>query len=187
MKQTKELTLCALFTVLFIIGSKIVIPAGIIPLTLQTMIVIIAGMLLKPKQIWISYGLYFVMGLIGFPVFANGGGIAYVLQPSFGFLLSFPVAASFISFTRSHVNAAGFVKSLIICMIGLGIIYIIGCMYMYGILNFYLGAGKDMSAVIALGALPFVLTDTCSIGVGCFCALRLSSISSIHQTLYSLH
>lgn len=187
MKQTKELTLCALFTVLFIIGSKIVIPAGIIPLTLQTMIVIIAGMLLKPKQIWMSYGLYFAMGLIGFPVFANGGGIAYVLQPSFGFLLSFPVAASAISIARCHVNATGFIKSFVICMIGLGIIYTIGCIYMYGILNYYMGAGKDMSAVIALGALPFVLTDTCSIGIGCFCALRLSSIPSIQQTLYSIH
>ena len=83
--KTKELTLCAFFTILFVIGSKIVIPAGIIPLTLQTMVVIIAGMLLKPKYIWVSYGLFFLMGLLGFPVFANGGGIAYVLQPSFGF------------------------------------------------------------------------------------------------------
>lgn len=187
MKQTKELTLCALFTVLFIIGSKIIIPAGIIPLTLQTMIVIIAGILLKPKQIWMSYGLFFLMGLIGFPVFANGGGIAYVLQPSFGFLLSFPIAASFISFARTHVDASGFVKSFIICMFALGIIYMTGCLYMYGILNFYMGADKDMGAIIALGALPFILSDTCSIGIGCFCALRLSTIPSIQQTLYSIH
>lgn len=61
MKQTKDLTLCALFTVLFIIGSKIVIPAGVIPLTLQTMMVILAGMLLQPKQIMISYGLFFLI------------------------------------------------------------------------------------------------------------------------------
>ena len=180
--KTKELTLCAFFTILFVIGSKIVIPAGIIPLTLQTMVVIIAGMLLKPKYIWVSYGLFFLMGLLGFPVFANGGGIAYVLQPSFGFLLSFPIAASFISIMRNKLHTTSFLANFIICMIGLFIIYTIGCIYMYGILNFYMGAA-NMFSVIAMGAIPFMISDTCSIAVGCFCALRLAHIPAIKQTL----
>ena len=181
--KTKELTLCAFFTILFVIWSKIVIPAGIIPLTLQTMVVIIAGMLLKPKYIWVSYGLFFLMGLLGFPVFANGGGIAYVLQPSFGFLLSFPIAASFISIMRNKLHTTSFLANFIICMIGLFIIYTIGCIYMYGILNFYMGAAKNMFSVIAMGAIPFMISDTCSIAVGCFCALRLAHIPAIKQTL----
>lgn len=183
MKQTRELTLCALFVVLFIIGSKIVIPAGVIPLTLQTMVVIIAGMLLKPKQIWLSYSLFFLMGLIGLPVFANGGGIAYVLQPSFGFLLSFPIAASMISFTRTKLNAKGFLSHFILCMIALVIIYVIGCIYMYGILNFYMGSNKSIGAIIAMGATPFILSDTCSIALGCYCSLQLAKIPVIKQTL----
>ena len=181
--KTRELTLCAFFTILFVIGSKIVIPAGIIPLTLQTMVVIIAGMLLQPKYIWVSYGLFFLMGLLGFPVFANGGGIAYVLQPSFGFLLSFPIAASFISIIHHKFHTASFLANFIICMIGLCIIYTIGCIYMYGILNFYMGAAKNMSTIIAMGAIPFIISDTCSIAVGCFCALRLAHIPAIKQTL----
>lgn len=187
MKQTKELTLCAFFTVLFIIGSKIVIPAGVIPLTLQTMVVIIAGILLKPKQIWISYGLFFLMGLLGFPVFANGGGLSYVLQPSFGFLLSFPIAASFLSYCRFKLKAQGFLPNFIISLIALAIIYTIGCFYMYGILNYYMGASKDMGAIIAMGAAPFMISDTCSIALGCFCALRLSQIPSIKGTLASIY
>lgn len=187
MKQTKDLTLCALFTVLFIIGSKIVIPAGVIPLTLQTMMVILAGMLLQSKQIMISYGLFFLMGLIGFPVFANGGGIAYVLQPSFGFLLSFPIAASFLSYTRTKLHVQHFLPAFLLCLLALLLIYTIGCIYMYGILNFYMGATKNMSAIIAMGAIPFILSDTCSIALGCFCALRLSQVPFIHQSLATPH
>lgn len=181
--KTKELTLCAFMCVLYIVGSKIVIPAGLIPLTLQTMMVIIAGVLLTPKQVLISYGLFLAMGLIGFPVFANGGGIAYVLQPSFGFLLSFPIAACFISFSKQKFHLQSYKSLAPVCLLSLFIIYAIGCVYMYGILNFYMGVSKQMGAVISIGALPFMISDTLSILTGCFIAMHLSSISVIQRTL----
>ncbi|MEG0329857.1 MAG: biotin transporter BioY [Longicatena sp.] len=183
MLKTKDMTQCAFFTILFIIASKLVIPIGIIPITLQTMVVILAGVLLTPKHILLSYGLYFIMGLIGLPVFASGGGLSYVLQPSFGFLLSFPIAACFISIVRTKYHLSSFYKLFPICMFGLAIIYFIGCSYMYGIFNFYMGMQKNMGTIIALGAAPFIISDTFSIVLGCICGLRLQQITSINRAL----
>ena len=92
-------------------------------------------------------------------------------------------SASFISIMRNKLHTTSFLANFIICMIGLFIIYTIGCIYMYGILNFYMGAAKNMFSVIAMGAIPFMISDTCSIAVGCFCALRLAHIPAIKQTL----
>lgn len=183
MKQTKDMTLCAFFTVLFIIASKIVIPAGIIPLTLQTMVVFLAGALLQPKQILSSYALYFIMGLIGLPVFASGGGFSYVLQPSFGFLISFPIAACLISILKKNLQLHTIVQLFPICMIALFLVYAIGCMYMYMILNFYMGASKDFFSIIAMGAAPFVVSDSISAFLGCLCALRLAHIPVVSRAV----
>lgn len=181
--KTKELTRCAFFTILYVIASKIIIPIGIIPITLQTCTVILAGLLLRPKHICITYGLFITMGLLGLPVFASGGGIAYVLQPSFGFLLSFPIAACFISIVRTKFHIRKFHQAFPICMLALCSIYVIGCFYMHGILNFYMGVQKDIVSIIAIGAAPFIVSDSISVGLGCICGLRLQQISAIEHTL----
>ena len=181
--KTKQLTLCAFFTILYILGSRITIPTGIIPLTLQTMMVIIAGILLRPKEILASYGVYFLMGFVGLPVFASGGGLSYVLQPSFGFLLSFPFAACLISALRHKYELTHFYQLYPLCLCALCFIYLIGCGYMYLIFNYYMGSAKDISSIIAIGAAPFVISDSISMAVGCFCAIRLSMVSSIKRIL----
>lgn len=58
-----------------------------------------------------------------------------------------------------------------------------GCGYMYLIFNYYMGSAKDISSIIAIGAAPFVISDSISMAVGCFCAIRLSMVSSIKRIL----
>lgn len=183
MKQTKDITLCAMFTVLFIIASKVVIPVGIIPLTLQTMVVFLAGTLLKPRQILTSYALFFIMGMLGLPVFANGGGLSYVLQPSFGFLVSFPIAACFLAILKAKLHLHAAIQLFPVCMLALFIIYTIGCLYMYGIMNYYMNMHKDFGSVLAIGAIPFLLSDTISAILGCICATRLAHIPVIQRAV----
>ena len=52
-----------------------------------------AGLLLGSKKGAISVAVYVLMGLIGIPVFTQGGGFSYVLKPSFGFLVAFIIGA----------------------------------------------------------------------------------------------
>lgn len=71
------------------------IPTGIgVPITLQTLAVILAGLVLGPWRGFASVCLYLAVGLAGMPVFAGGSaGLAALVKPSVGYLLAFPFAA----------------------------------------------------------------------------------------------
>ena len=90
---TRDLILCALFTALSAIGAFIRIPVPLVPFTLQITFTTLAGLLLGSKKGAISVAVYVLMGLIGIPVFTQGGGFSYVLKPSFGFLVAFIIGA----------------------------------------------------------------------------------------------
>lgn len=85
---------CALFVALMVASAFIQIPFPLVPLTFQTVVSVLAGLLLGAKKGAISMTVYLVLGLIGLPVFTAGGGIYYVLKPSFGYILGFIAAAS---------------------------------------------------------------------------------------------
>ena len=84
---------CALFVALMVAGAIIEIPLPIMPLTFQTVFSVLAGLMLGWKKGMISMTAYAILGLIGVPVFTLGGGIFYVLKPSFGYILGFIAAA----------------------------------------------------------------------------------------------
>ena len=94
--MTRNMVLAALFAALTAIGAFLQIPTGTVPITLQFLFTALAGLLLGWKWGAISQLLYVGIGLLGLPVFTQGGGIGYVLQPSFGFLLGLIPAAAVI-------------------------------------------------------------------------------------------
>ena len=89
--KTKNLAYCALFTALIAVGAFIRVPVPVVPFTLQYLFTMLAGLLLGPRLGTIAVGTYVLLGLVGLPIFAQGGGFWYVFQPSFGYLLGFCV------------------------------------------------------------------------------------------------
>ncbi len=85
---------CAVFAALMVAGAYITIPIPVVPLSFQTVISVLAGILLGWKKGAISMTVYCAAGLIGIPVFTQGGGIFYVLKPSFGYILGFILGAA---------------------------------------------------------------------------------------------
>lgn len=82
------------FALLVAIGAQIEIPNQPVPFTLQTFFVLSAGALLGKRGGAVSMSFYLILGAIGLPVFSGGAfGIAKILGPTGGYLLSFPVAA----------------------------------------------------------------------------------------------
>lgn len=76
------------------IGAQIEIPNHPVPFTLQTFFVLSGGALLGKRTGAISMGIYLILGIIGFPVFSGGAfGLATIIGPTGGYLLSFPIAA----------------------------------------------------------------------------------------------
>lgn len=81
--KTREMILIALFAALTSIGAFIKIPTPIVPLTLQYLFCAYSGILLGSKLGLYSQLLYLVIGLMGFPVFTQGGGLTYIFSANF--------------------------------------------------------------------------------------------------------
>ena len=134
----RNLTLCALFAALTAIGAFIRIDIPVLPFTLQVMFVISAGLILGPRDGAISMLIYIAIGLIGLPIFSQGGGPAYVLHPTFGYLIGF-VAGSFVTgkIVQGQIRPS-YPRLLIAAFTGLFILYGFGMIYYFFISNFYL-------------------------------------------------
>ncbi len=160
----RDMTLIALFTCLTIIGGKISIAVLAIPFTLQFLVVLLAGILLGARRALLSQALYLLLGLIGLPVFATGGGLAYVLSPSFGFLLGMLVASGLVGFLCDRVDPnrdrLKVWQVLPINLAGQLVVYIFGVTYLFLIKNFYSGQSMTLFTAIEFGMLPFLLIDT---------------------------
>ena len=89
------LVLTGVFAALTAVCGFLKIPLGFMSITLQTMMAALAGILLGSKWGAVSQGVYLALGLMGLPIFTQGGGLGYVFQPSFGFLLGDPAEERF--------------------------------------------------------------------------------------------
>lgn len=137
---TKNLMLCAMFTALIAVGAFVTVPIPVVPLSLQDLFVMLAGILLGAKWGSLSVLIYVVLGLAGLPIFTHGGGISYVLQPSFGFILGFIpgayIAGGIANRGKGH---PGFWRLLGACLASIGVIYVFGTVYLILLNKYYLG------------------------------------------------
>ena len=157
---------------ILVICSKISISIGVISITLQTFAVSLIPFILKWKKSAIVFLAYILMGLIGIPVFSEGGGFYYVLKPSFGFILGF-LASSFITGSNSFKRYK--IANLFKGLIGLILLDFIGLIYMYFILKYHIGSDKvSLSYILEVGFLPFILKDSISVVLAYIISLRLN-------------
>ena len=155
--QTRMLVLAALFAVVTAVANFIKIPVGVVPITLLFFATALSGVLLGPKWGAVSQVVYVVLGLVGLPIFTGGGGLGYVFQPSFGFLLGLIPAAWVIGMlTRGE---AGPVRVALAALAGLGVLYLVGLPYMWLILNVYLDKAMALPALLWSGMLIFLPGD----------------------------
>lgn len=92
LRRTLGVSVFALATA-FAARVAIPLPGTPVPFTLQVLCVILAGATLGPRLGAASQLAYLAVGALGAPVFAVGGGLAYLLGPTGGYLMAFPVAA----------------------------------------------------------------------------------------------
>lgn len=136
----RELTVGGLFAALIGAGAfiKITLPTPPIPMhfTLQWFFVLLAGLLLNKRLAGASVGVYLLLGLIGVPVFASGGGPSYLLRPTFGYLLGFAAAAYVMAWLCEKFQVSGFLKLLWVSVAGLLLYYAVGVVYYFFICRF---------------------------------------------------
>ena len=147
--NTFKLVLCSLFAALVAVGAFIQIPVPYMDyFTLQFGVVLLAGMILGGTYGPLSVAVYVALGLIGLPIFAAGGGVAYVLRPSFGYLLGFIAAAFLTGFICDRVKP-DFIHFFLAALAGFAVTYAVGIAYKYLILNFYLHTPATWLIILA--------------------------------------
>jgi len=161
-----------LFAILTGLGASIAIPlpGTAVPVTLQSMMVSLAGVLLGPALGAASQAAYLAAGALGAPVFANGAmGFGHLLGPTGGYLLAFPVAAAVTGRLAGRAPAALTVASVM----RLGAAILIGTVVIFagGAAQLALLTG-DSSRAIELGVLPFIAGDLLKGAATLFIALR---------------
>lgn len=160
MKRRKlivTLTLSALFCTLICIGSFIRIPMpNMMPITLQTFFVLLAGLVLSLKASTLATVTYMALGLIGLPIFSGGGGLGYVLMPNFGFIIGFVVASIIMSFFTEKLKKHSLSQFFAISLLGVAVIYIIGILYFAFITNVYNKGDNSAIWFIQTVFLPFL-------------------------------
>ena len=158
------LVLTALFAALTAIGAFLRIPAGEISFTLQVFFTSMAGILLGPWWGAASQVVYVLLGLIGLPIFTQGGGLSYLMQPTCGFLIGLIPTAWLIGLLTAKRELRP-LRTAAACLAGLAMLYAVGLPYMAVILNGYMGKGMDVSAILWAGMLPFLPGDMLKIAV----------------------
>ena len=143
-----DLVHCGLFAALIAVGAfiKIMIPLGVyeVTLSLQFLFSLLAGLLLGARSGLMSVLTYLIIGLVGVPVFAHGGGPAYLLRPTFGFLIGFAAAAWIAGKLREVSGRPVFPKLLFACFLGEMAYYACGLIYYYIMFNYVLTNGKTI-------------------------------------------
>ena len=149
--SSAEIAACGLFAALMAAGAyiKIAIPIGpfVVNFTLQIFVALLAGFLIGPRLGAFSVLIYLAVGLMGVPVFAAGGGPAYLLRPTFGFLLGFVFAAwitGWLSGLKSGMQPGWSVFS---AFWGMMSYYVSGVLYFYLMTNYVLSGTRGVASV----------------------------------------
>lgn len=138
--ELREMVLCALFIALITVGTFIRIPVGTDVYTLQFLFTLLAGLMLGARLGAVAVIAYILLGLLGVPVFAAGGGPGYVLQPTFGYLLGFVLQAWFCGKYARRLRTISFRSLLAVNAGGMAIVYILGIGWFYLMSNYVLQA-----------------------------------------------
>ena len=172
-KLIRRIFIALLGTVLLAISSKIRIPFYPVPMTMQTLIVLVIGIGFGWKLGLATISLYLFEGIIGLPVFSGtpekGIGLIYFTGPTMGYLLGF-LAATFLAGFFSYKNNVliNFVK----LSFATSFIYIFGMLWLGSLI------GWD-KPIFKLGAQPFLLAELFKILIVTFTVSQIKKIRNI--------
>lgn len=180
--RTQDVIYCGLFAALMTVGAliKIVLPIGVFEVTvsLQVFFALLAGFLLGARNGFLSIVAYLIIGLIGVPVFAHGGGLGYLIKPTFGFLIGFAFAALFAGLLTNREKKPRFSRLVVAALVGEMAYYACGLIYYFIMFNFVLSGtvGIGIAKLFSVWFLSTVIPDTVICMLAAVLAYRLVPI-----------
>jgi len=156
-KNLRMTVYAALMAALMAAGAYIAIPVGPVPIVLQNLFIMLAGLLLGPRWGMVSVGVYLLAGAFGLPVFSGGsGGLARFAGPTGGYLLGFLPAVYLIGLISRRKRRRA-LWDVLAMVLGTALIYALGVSWL--IVWTHMGLQKALAA----GVLPFLVGDALKI------------------------
>lgn len=165
--KTSSIVHIALMTALTIGLSFVRIPFYPVSFSLMTLAAMLAGIILPRWQAVASQVLYVVIGLIGLPIFTQGGGLGYIFNPTFGYILFLPFLTLLVSLLYKKIKIAGIILPAILLLI-------IGTSY-YVVL-FRLPFNKNLLTIFWSFAIIFIPTEILKAVCAYFFGIKLKRI-----------
>ena len=156
--NTRKIILIALFCSLTIVGAYIRFPLPPVPITLQTMFIIIAPLLAGTGIGVASTAIYLLLGAIGLPVFTAGGGLGVILGPTGGFIIAL-IPAAFIAGLAGNIgNKTENKRTYTLACIFFGLLATL-VIYLIGVPFLKYTRSLSWQTAIKVGMLPFLIGD----------------------------
>jgi biotin transport system substrate-specific component len=159
------------FTLLTAFSAHIAapLPGTAVPVSLQTLVVLLSGMLLGPALGAAAQTAYLMAGAAGLPVFAAGLGVPYLFGPTGGYLLAFPAAAAVAGAVAMHARGGAATQLIVLTVAG---VLATLTVYAGGTAQLTLLTG-DAAGALRMGVLPFLIGDLAKLAFAVLLALRI--------------
>jgi len=171
--QLRMTVFASLLAALMAAGAYLSIPIGPVPIVLQNMFVLLAGLLLGSRWGLASVAVYLLTGACGLPVFAGGlGGIGRILGPTGGYLIGYLPA----------VFIAGYISEKTVKRFGYDILAMICAtvvLYSCGVTWLKILTGMTWSKTMIVGMYPFLVGDALKIAAAALIAKALRPVLPI--------
>jgi biotin transport system substrate-specific component len=157
------------FALLTVVGANIVIPISPVPITMQTLFVLLAGASIGSRWGSLSQMLYVGLGVAGLPMFAGGaGGASVLIGPTGGYLIGFLVAPWVVGAMLRRSNS---ITWQVACFTA-GMLLILTL----GVVQLTLVYTHDLGRSLAVGVVPFLPGDV----------FKIAAATSIHRSAQAL-
>jgi biotin transport system substrate-specific component len=150
--------LVVLGVVILTLASKVQVPFWPVPMTLQTLAVLMIAATAGARLGTATVLAWLALGAVGAPVFASGGGLAYMMGPTGGYLAGFLVAAFVVGQLADRGYGRTLASALVMLLAGEVVIYALGLAW----LSAFTGAEK----AIAVGLVPFIPAEILKLALG---------------------
>jgi len=145
----RAIVLMGVGTALLTLSAKVQVPLPYVPMTLQTLVVLIIGASYGWRLGGATVGLYLMQGAVGMPVFAGPtAGIGYFMGPTGGFLFGFLVAAIVMGFMAERGWDRTLLRVIVMMSVGHALIFVVGLAQLSLVMPF--------AKAWTVGAAPFV-------------------------------
>jgi biotin transport system substrate-specific component len=156
----------SLMAALIAVGAFIAVPVGPVPIVLQNLFVMLAGLLLGSKWGLASVSLYLLAGICGLPVFSGGGaGLGHFFGPTGGYLIGYLPAVLVIGLTSE--KTASMSLRVVALVAGAALVYLFGVSWLKIV------TGMSVMKAMTVGMFPFLIGDAIKIVAALFIAKAL--------------